>query len=58
MSLVRLDKVSKFYGANLVLDEIGWQIAGDDRVGLIGNNGSGKTTLFAIVSGEMPDLNR
>jgi len=55
MSLVRLDKVSKFYGANLVLNEISWQIANDDRVGLIGNNGSGKTTLFAVVSGEMPD---
>ncbi len=56
MSLVRLDKVSKFYGANIVLNEVSWQIANDDRVGLIGNNGSGKTTLFKIASGEMSDF--
>jgi ATP-binding cassette subfamily F protein 3 len=55
MSLIRLDRVSKFYGANMVLDEVSWQIASDDRVGLIGNNGSGKTTLFRIACGEMSD---
>lgn len=53
MPIVRLDHVSKSYGANLVLDDISWQVSADDRVGLIGNNGTGKTTLFKIMIGEI-----
>ncbi len=53
MPIVRLDHVSKSYGANLVLDDISWQVSADDRVGLIGNNGTGKTTLFKIMTGEI-----
>ena len=52
MPIVRLDHVSKFYGPNLVLDDISWQVSADDRVGLIGNNGTGKTTLFKIMTGD------
>lgn len=55
MSLVRLNQVTKAYGAKIVLNEISWQIAGDDRVGLIGNNGSGKTTIFKLATGEISD---
>lgn len=53
MPIARLDHVSKYYGANLVLDDICWQVSADDRVGLIGNNGTGKTTLFKIITGEI-----
>ncbi len=53
MPLVRLDHISKLYGANLVLDDISWQVSADDRVGLIGDNGTGKTTLFKIITGEI-----
>jgi len=56
MSLVRLDHVTKYYGAKLVLDDVSWQISADDRVGLIGNNGSGKTTLFKIAVGEASEF--
>jgi ATP-binding cassette subfamily F protein 3 len=56
MSLVRLDHVTKYYGAELVLDDVSWQISADDRVGLIGNNGSGKTTLFKIAVGEASEF--
>jgi ATP-binding cassette subfamily F protein 3 len=54
MPLAKLDHVSKLYGANLVLDDISWQVSADDRVGLIGDNGTGKTTLFKIIVGEIP----
>ncbi|MFC1716217.1 ABC-F family ATP-binding cassette domain-containing protein [Candidatus Poribacteria bacterium] len=53
MPIVKLDHVSKSYGANLVLDDICWQVSANDRVGLIGNNGTGKTTLFKIMTGEI-----
>jgi ATP-binding cassette subfamily F protein 3 len=53
MPIVRLDHITKFYGDNLILDDICWQISADDRVGLIGNNGTGKTTLFKIITGEI-----
>lgn len=54
MPIVKLDHVSKSYGADLVLDDICWQVSARDRVGLIGDNGTGKTTLFRIMTGEMP----
>jgi len=54
MPLAKLDHISKLYGANLVLDDISWQVSADDRVGLIGDNGTGKTTLFKIITGEIP----
>lgn len=53
MPLAKLDHISKLYGANLVLDDISWQVSADDRVGLIGDNGTGKTTLFKIITGEI-----
>ncbi len=53
MPIVKLDHVSKSYGADLVLADICWQVSDGDRVGLIGDNGTGKTTLFRIMTGEM-----
>lgn len=53
MPIVKLDHVSKSYGANLILDDICWQVSAGDRVGLIGDNGTGKTTLFKIMTGEI-----
>jgi len=53
MPIARLEHVTKYYGDNLILNDICWQISADDRVGLIGNNGTGKTTLFKIITGEI-----
>jgi len=52
MPLVKLDHVSKSYGANLILNDVCWQISANDRVGLVGDNGTGKTTIFNIIVGE------
>lgn len=49
MTLVRLEKVSKSYGAHTVLDHVSWQVEEGDRIGLIGLNGCGKTTLFRLM---------
>jgi len=53
MTLISLNNISKSYGANLVLNDISWQIEEGRRIGLLGANGVGKTTLFRIISGEL-----
>lgn len=55
MPLVKIDHLTKYYGDQLVLNDISWQISANDRIGLVGNNGSGKTTLFKIISGEISE---
>jgi len=56
MTLLNLRQVSRSYGANLVLDNITWQIEEGRKIGLLGSNGAGKTTLFGVITGELdPD---
>ena len=56
MSLVRLERVSKYYLGEPVLDGVDFRVEGGERVGLIGRNGSGKSTLFRVITGEVsPD---
>ncbi|MCL4505872.1 MAG: ATP-binding cassette domain-containing protein [Chloroflexi bacterium] len=55
--MLQVNRVSKYYGVQRVLDEVSFVINPGDRVGLIGPNGSGKTTLLRIITGlEAPDL--
>ncbi|QDO90372.1 ABC-F family ATP-binding cassette domain-containing protein [Ornithinimicrobium ciconiae] len=39
-------------GSRLLMDEVTFQVAPGDRVGLVGRNGAGKTTLTKVLSGE------
>jgi ATP-binding cassette subfamily F protein 3 len=56
MAIVSLRDVSKAFGAQIVLEAVGFQIDDDDKIGLIGANGTGKSTVMRIVAGEMePD---
>jgi len=52
MIIFSVDKVSKYWGASVVLDKVSWDIREHTRIGLVGPNGAGKSTLFKIVSGE------
>jgi len=56
MALITLSDIQKTYGANLVLENVSFQVEEKDRIGLIGANGTGKTTLLRILAGlDEPD---
>ena len=46
-----LNKLQKYYGATMVLEDITFEVMTKDRVGIVGDNGCGKTTLFKIIMG-------
>ncbi|MFN8529124.1 MAG: ABC-F family ATP-binding cassette domain-containing protein [Anaerolineae bacterium] len=55
MSLIATG-ISKTYGVQPVLKEVGFTLAPGQRIGLVGANGAGKSTLLKIIAGEVePD---
>lgn len=42
----------KSYGKQVLFEDVSFQLAPGERVGLVGRNGHGKTTLFRILLGE------
>lgn len=54
--MLNIDSISKSFGDQLLLDETGFQINPQERVGLVGRNGHGKTTLLNLIFGnDHPD---
>lgn len=51
MLQVSMNNIKKYYGANLILEDISLEITEGEKIGLIGKNGSGKSTIFKIISG-------
>lgn len=47
-----INNVTKFYGADLIFENISFDIKTNERLGLIGPNGCGKTTIMKIIKGD------
>ena len=48
-SILRIEKISKFYGSIRALDNVSFDVPEGSVFGILGPNGSGKTTLLGIV---------
>jgi len=53
MSLLQLDRVTKWYGDRTLFAGFSAQLAPGDRIALIGDNGTGKSTLLGILAEEI-----
>jgi branched-chain amino acid transport system ATP-binding protein len=59
MPLLKLENLSKRYGALVVTDAVSLVVETGEIVGILGPNGAGKTTLFNLVAGTVqPDAGR
>jgi branched-chain amino acid transport system ATP-binding protein len=54
MSLLKVNRVSRFFGGLAAVDDVSFEVGKGEIVGLIGPNGAGKTTLFNVVNGFYP----
>ncbi|SHF92475.1 branched-chain amino acid transport system ATP-binding protein [Kaistia soli DSM 19436] len=51
--ILRLDDVSKSYGALKVTDAVTFAVSRGEALGIIGPNGAGKSTLFNLITGNV-----
>jgi branched-chain amino acid transport system ATP-binding protein len=59
MIILRVDRVSKFFGGLHALNNVSFEVRRGEVLGIIGPNGSGKTTLFNVMNGiYSPDQGR
>ncbi len=57
--LLRMEGVSKAFGAIVVADAQSWSLDLGEAVGVIGPNGAGKTSMFNLITGTLtPDAGR
>ncbi len=54
--MISIEKVTKLYGKNKVLDDVSFEIGGGEFVSIVGTSGAGKTTLIhAMIGAEEVD---
>ncbi len=52
-SILRLQQVSKSFGALRVIDGLSLDLAEGEALGILGPNGAGKSTLFNLITGDL-----
>lgn len=50
--MIIFDKVSKQFGAQMILDAASFTVNPGEQVGIVGPNGAGKSTIFKLITGE------
>ncbi|HTS53254.1 MAG TPA: ABC transporter ATP-binding protein [Burkholderiales bacterium] len=59
MSLLRVENLSKSFGAVQAVAEVSFELAAGEQLALIGPNGAGKSTCFNVLNGQLrPDAGR
>ncbi|MCQ6561474.1 ribosomal protection-like ABC-F family protein [Paenibacillus mendelii] len=53
MLIVNSQNIKQYHGAQLILEDVTFEIHDGERVGLVGRNGSGKTTLLRLLAKEL-----
>ena len=57
--MISVDNVTIRFGADVLFDQISFQVNPGDRIGLVGRNGAGKTTILNLIDGRQePDEGR
>ncbi len=51
MAILTLEKVSKSFGTNKLLDDLSFSVEEQTIFGFIGKNGAGKTTTMKLILG-------
>src|SRR5262244_1997836 len=54
MSMISVDKLTKYFGPVLAVDRITFQVDKGEIVGFLGPNGAGKTTTMRILTTYLP----
>jgi branched-chain amino acid transport system permease protein len=52
--LLRVEGLSKSFGGLRAVDDVSFEVAQGEILGIIGPNGAGKTTLFNVLNGVLP----
>ncbi|WP_163652088.1 ABC-F family ATP-binding cassette domain-containing protein [Listeria sp. PSOL-1] len=53
MILLQVQQINKYFGADLILENMSLEVKTNDRIALVGRNGAGKSTLLKIIAGQM-----
>lgn len=51
--MIRVERLTKYYGEKLAVDEVSFGVARGEVLGLLGLNGAGKTTILRMLTGDL-----
>lgn len=55
--MLKVENITKYYGNNLAVDNLSFEVKNGEIFGLLGSNGAGKTTTFRIIMGLLDSNN-